>query len=89
MKTIFKYRLLISDRQVVNLPRGATILSAGLDPAGELCLWAAVDTDNPKQPREILIFGTGHLLPDIVTLRFIGTVNQGPFMWHVFEVYSH
>lgn len=87
MKTIHKYRLNITDQQTVDLPRGALILSAGLDPAGVLCLWAAVDTDKPAQPREIRIFGTGHPVPE-TPIRFIGTVNQGSFMWHVFELYS-
>lgn len=86
---IFKYTLEPESRQVVELPRGATILSVGADVHMEdnLCLWALVDPDAHPEVRVIRIHGTGY---DVVTperLTYIGTaiMRSLSFVWHVFE----
>lgn len=87
MKTIYKYLLPIVDKQNIEMTYGAEILSAGLDPQGRLSLWATADLDAPNYPteREIRIVGTGNPMPGN-PMRFIDTVVDGPFVWHVFEV---
>lgn len=61
------------------------VLSTGLDPAGELCVWIAVDTLSGPKQIEFLVLGTGWAIPADRDLVFIGTVKQGPYMWHVFQ----
>ncbi len=82
-RTIYKYPLNITDEQTINLPEGAKILHAGLDPQGVPCLWAAVYPANPSIPTVIYIIGTGWEMPKAAD-GHIGSFIQGPFVWHVF-----
>lgn len=52
--------------------------------SGTICVWAMVNPDAEKVPRQFLICGTGGPMPDRVG-EFIGTVFGGPFVWHVFD----
>ena len=88
MNTIYKYRIAETDVQLVNIPVGARILNVGLDPGGDLCLWALVDKSRDPLPRTINIYGTGHPLPDDMTnLVYLGsvTMQRTRLVWHVFE----
>ena len=84
MMTVYKYPLAVKDSQYLQLPRGYELLSAA-DQAGELVLWARVDTDQPTVPCQVLIFGTGHPceLPKHRPYRFINTVQQAALVWHI------
>lgn len=83
-KTIWKFELSVTDVQQVSMPRGAKILSVA-DQRGVLCMWAEVATDEPKEPRSIRIYGTGHPMDNGDRETFIGTAQAGPFVWHVYE----
>lgn len=81
---IWKYQLAVTDRQHVQMPIGAQILSAHLQ-NGIMCLWAVIDDNcTERVNRDIEIFGTGNPVPD-GRRAFIGTVVAPPFVWHVFE----
>ena len=88
MLTVYKYPLEIKDRQIIEMPSYADILSVGLDPSGKLCLWALVNTASYLWDEEIAIYGTGNPIDtnEDESLGFIGSVRDGPFMWHVFRV---
>ncbi len=47
--------------------------------------WFVVDPDADLLSRRFLLRGTGHPLDLEATGRFVGTVLDGPFVWHVFE----
>lgn len=84
LRRIWKYE--VKDH-LVTMQKGAVILSAGIDPKGELCLWALVDPEAPKVERRIAIRETGGVVGDAVDgHRFIGTVKNGSYMWHLFDV---
>lgn len=83
MKTVHKFPLTIGNISVLHMPAGATVLHVGLDPGNRICLWAFVDTDLVSETRIFTVVGTGHEVPD--GLEYIGSVVQGPFVWHVFE----
>ena len=93
MEKIYKYKLEITDYQIIDLPKNAKILSVMSQPPayGEvidsLYMWAGVDDDNPIEPRRIRIFGTGNPMAYEHKLKFIGTVsmNSNSLIWHVFE----
>ena len=47
-------------------------------------LWALCDPEAPKVARSFRIYGTGQPLEDHGT--YIGTAQDGDFVWHAFEV---
>lgn len=88
MRRINKYPLEMTDRQTLDLPRGAEILDCQ-EQQGTLQLWALVEShpDHPRQTRTFRVVETGHAIPDSAQLHFIATVqtNDGLLEWHVFE----
>jgi len=52
-----------------------------------VCLWAMSRTDEAKKVRRMFrIYGTGKPFKDpLDELDYIGTVQTGPFVWHIFE----
>lgn len=85
-RTIWKFPLAITDQQAISMPSYADIVSVQRQ-GDSLCLWAIVAPENPQQRRDIRIVGTGHPMPDD-RLVFIATVQDGPFVWHVFEAFK-
>jgi len=82
---VFKYEF-TPDKNYVNLPPGAEILSAAMQDSC-FCIWALVDdTDVVKQTRELFVVGTGweiDLEPE--NLGFILTVSSDDQVFHIFE----
>jgi hypothetical protein len=87
METIYKYPLVITGSQEVLLPKGASVLSVGVQ-HDTICIWALVDPTEPFEPQHLRIFGTGQPIPEDPDelLLFLGTVltGGGRFVWHVF-----
>lgn len=84
MKTIYKYKLDIRDRQLIEMPDGAEFLRVEMQ-GNDLCLWALVDPKEDLYHHEIGICGTGHPCPYEVS-NYIGTVFDNEFVWHVFDM---
>ncbi|MCX7180389.1 MAG: hypothetical protein NTX56_17060 [Proteobacteria bacterium] len=83
MKAIFKYPLRAFD-WYVPMPIGAEIIALQVQDSVPT-IWAIVDASAPKQQRRFRTHGTGHPLPDDPG-KHVGTYQEGPFVWHVFEV---
>ena len=84
MKTIHKFRLQgYHGTQWIDLPLNAKPISAQMQ-HGALCVWAEVDEVNRLVPHEFFVAGTGQLGPAYGRWRFISTVQDGPFVWHVY-----
>jgi hypothetical protein len=85
MYMIYKAVLSLSDKQELMLPKNSDILAVQYQNEN-LCLWYKFDDcyKNMSVIRKIYIFGTGNLIPDKI-LKHIGTVQDGQFVWHVFE----
>ena len=83
MKKIYKYTLRISDEQEIEIPDDSEILSVQMQ-SGEPQIWVLVNPENYTMKRRFKIYGTGHDVED--GLKFIGTFQSGPFVWHLFEV---
>ena len=81
MKAVWKYPI-AGIGHPVKVPCGARFLSAQMQD-GSLCVLALVDPDAPLEVRQLLVVGTGQPFPGG---EYIGTVQRGPFVWHVFEV---
>lgn len=84
MKTIWKFPLDITDCQTIKMPVDTTIISAQMQ-NNQLALWGIVLPDAPLEPRIFRIIGTGNPFPDPYTCKFIATIQDGSFVWHLFE----
>ena len=82
MKTIHKFPIRTTDKQIIT-GQFHEITHAGLDPNGSLCVWAEIDLDQQEHHLTIFVIGTGNTMPDY-PMRHIGSVVQGPFVWHVY-----
>lgn len=79
---IYKYPLAHTEEQEIKMPEHSEVLSAGLDPSGQLCVWAAIDPHYLDKLYTFYVRGTGWSTPDHA--RFISTVVQDEFVWHIF-----
>ena len=82
--TIWKYPLKITDLQHLHIPLGGKILSCGKDSTGMICVWARVVPERPKHVRAIRIVGTGNPFEAADMYTFVGSIVDGPFVWHIF-----
>ena len=92
MNKIFKYKLENVDKQTIELPLPARILSV-MEQNDDIVLYSVVDDDEsvPKIPVDVLIVGTGEIVEDNIGLyTFLGTVElfDCKEIWHVFYSYA-
>ena len=90
MNTIYKYQLDLSKTVSHKMPEGAQVLTVGIQ-RHKIMLWALVKAEPPyceeaKELRTFRCYGTGHPIQDQVPMEYIGTLYDGPFVWHVFEI---
>jgi len=74
----------------VEMPQGSRILGVQVQKkliAETPYLWALVNTEEGRTVRRLFrIYGTGREVEERPeALNYIGTVQTGPFVWHVFE----
>jgi hypothetical protein len=83
MKVIYKYEL----TSEVLLPKDSLVLKAGIQNGG-VYIWALVDPNEQTHiQREFIVVGTGHPFEyEYLKHRFVDTVFDGPFVWHIWEV---
>lgn len=72
------------------MPSGALILDVAIQ-HGKTHLWALVNPEAPKVNRVFVAIGTGFEIPDekFVSLCHLKTVHAKPFVWHIFEEFTH
>lgn len=81
-KQIWKYSL----ENVIEMPKGAEILKVDIQ-NGQMFnaqMWVKVNTENEVEKRMFEVIGTGQNFDD-TNRKYIGTYQDGPFVWHVFE----
>jgi len=83
MKTIHKYPFPISGSFALLMPAGAKPFRVDMQ-NGDPCLWAMVDTAATMYMHRFYVLGTGGPIPDDAG-KYIGTFQQDPFVWHVFQ----
>lgn len=84
-KTIWKYPLTMSSKQIVELPACSTILSVQLQ-ENVLQLWALVEPNYKHylEKRHITIYATGEEMPDNCG-TYLTTFQVLSLVFHVFE----
>lgn len=84
MSVIWKFPLMLTDEQTVDMPAGASVLSVA-DQNHVLTMWALVEPSAPLAPVGVRILGTGNPAPsDQASWTFVGSIHQSAFVWHVF-----
>lgn len=85
MRTIWKNHLQITDSQDIAVPTGATPLTAMIQ-GGRLTVWYHVpDTEADISWVHISVVGTGNPIdPEVDLGQHVGSVINGPFVWHVY-----
>ena len=82
--TIWKYEA--ASGIVHQIPFGAICLTVQVQ-AGKAQMWFLVNPKADLQTRCFRIYGTGHKIEDVDSAEdYCGTFQDGPFVWHVFEV---
>lgn len=90
MKTILKVTLDDVDSESIKpLPRGAVLRRVG-EQHGRIVVWFEADYDlmdradgDNIEQRRLSIRGTGHPIPEDAS--YVGTVQIGAFVWHIFD----
>ena len=88
MQTIYKYPAAYTEEFSLALPKNAKILSVQVQ-WGEPKIWALVDPEEPLLLRKFFFGSTEGSIPTSYTkdaLVFIGTIQLGAFVFHLFEV---
>lgn len=86
MKRIYKYNLEVlphGHEQRLDLPIGFKILSVQ-NQHNLITLWAEVNAENIDKPRRFRVFGTGWSIIDNEGFEYIGTVQIGGLVWHIY-----
>jgi hypothetical protein len=83
--TILKYPIEPRDINDIEMPGDAEPLTVDVQ-RGVICVWVVVDPKNPIVVRKFHVFGTGHPIEEkrFDALIYVGTVQQDPFVWHIF-----
>lgn len=82
-KTIWKFPLLIGDNVKIMMPAEAVVVKVAAEAPHTLAIWAIVDSRATLTVRKFTVRGTGHPLDDVGA--YLGTVQDDPFVWHIFE----
>jgi len=79
---IFKYPINIGKTDI-GLPVGSYVLSVQMQ-NGQPCVWVMLDPDDEnKTVATFEVVGTGHDI-DRTDKGFVGTFQDGAFVWHLF-----
>ena len=84
-RTVFKYTVPVfaGVSSSLALPKDAQIIKVDMKGA-LITLWVIVEPNNERVLRSFIVHGTGHAVhPKGV---YVGTVFDGPFVWHLFEL---
>lgn len=80
IKQIWKYRF----NSEIKMPLDARVLTIQKQD-GEPTIWALVNPNNELEVRNFTIVGTGNSFDD-TNHKYIGTFQDSPFVWHLFEI---
>jgi len=69
-----------------DMPKGAEILTFQLQDGDMPVFWAAVVPSFPLEERTFILLGTGITYNFDGRETYIGTIQNGLFVWHLFEV---
>jgi len=84
---IWKFPISIEGETVLLMPDGAETLTVQAQ-YSKIAMWAVVDPSKPKVERTFISMMTGVPWEEDLYIRYIGTVQISPLVFHVFEKYT-
>lgn len=81
MKTIWKFEM-PTPIGTIYMPLGAQIIRIARK-GFAIYLWAIVESDSPTERRLFAAIGNGHPIP--IDGKYLGTWDDGTYVWHLFE----
>ena len=86
MKRIWKFPLVRdSGKQDILLPVYSTVIHVGMQDS-HLHIWVEVNQDTSMSRRKYFrVIATGEAFTDEDKMLYIGTVHDGPYIWHVYQ----
>ena len=87
MREIWKFAVPVDDPVAIKMPKGARLLTVQAQ-GSEMCIWAEVNPKGAPEKRYFAIFGTGNPMPSGMGYSdvYVGTVQIGRFVWHLYEI---
>lgn len=86
-KQVWKYPIADIGEVKIPMPYGSKVVFVAGDPSGiSPAFWAEVDPAAAVVIRTFMIVGTGRELPN--DAHHHGSGIQGPFAWHLYELYA-
>lgn len=82
MRKIWKYKIPGVGKFTLNIPVDYVILAVQLQDSYPQ-MWINVNPENPSQPVEFEVVGTGRDVP--ANSHYRGTWQEGQFVWHLFQ----
>lgn len=79
MKTVFKY---LVNQKPIPMPTNAKFVHFGIQ-GNETFAWFEVNPNLPSVMKHIRVYGTGHSIPE--TSKHLASLQDGPFVWHLYE----
>lgn len=87
MRSIWKHELAVGNEPLgYEIPGYGGVAHVTRAGPGLIEFWSHVDTGEPERVVWFRVYGTGHAIP--ADAKHVGTVLDGPFVWHVCEVTS-
>ncbi len=84
-RRVYKYTLERADQQTISLPAHGHLLKVAMQD-GNICIWWQFTEGYGMQDFNFLIVGTGHAIPENMSVSYIDSVFDGPFVWHIYIV---
>lgn len=86
MKTIYKYDLpnVTNTKFILSLPKGAKFLCVQTQ-RDKPKMWFIINPDKPVEQVVFRVIGTGIDIEDNFNDEYLGTFQEGPFVWHLFK----
>lgn len=85
MRTVWKYDIQIDDRFTLDLPTGSVIRHVACQGVSPY-MWVEVPDSNLRtEKRTFRVFGTGHDQTGMKWPKYLGSVFQGIYVWHIYE----
>lgn len=84
MRTIWKFPLKVAHEQLLYLPLHFKVLKVDMQ-GNQPCAWIELDSEADLIATSVFMYGTGHRVA-VVGAYHIGTVLDGPYVWHYYMV---
>lgn len=87
--TILKYKLSLQDGHTIRIPSPQRFLSVQYQ-YDDLCVWYEANAKPSEEDFDDIFFmvvGTGYPVPE--KSQYLGTVQHGSFVWHIYAKCDH